>query len=281
MIPVFIISLARAPERRSVMRAQLEALHVPFTLIDAVDGIRLSEQEAHAIAPRRRRLTLRWPLSNGEIACAASHRLAIERIRESGAEFGCVMEDDGKPDSTFPEFLDADWLGKLPRFDILKLAGDEAGRRELLAVPLDCHAGHQICVPLHPSYSMRCYVVSRHGAQRVLRHLRRIDDSVDVMVFRRPMTGMRFLDVRPVVAGVTGAESTLHADRWRNAPAPWWRPILTWAPYRLALIERKARRYLTFLRTLGPGGFRRLEVIPLELKHAAAGRERPRSAPIV
>lgn len=267
MIPVFVISLRRTPERRAAICGQLNTLHVPFKLIEAVDGNHLHEREARALAPRYRRLTLRWPLSKGEIGCAASHRLAIEQVLKSGENFSCVMEDDGKPLPTFPEFLDANWIAALRPFDILKLAGDEASRKELLAVPIASRAGRRVCVPLHPSYSARCYIISREGAARVLRRLRRIDDSLDVMIFRRPMIELRFMDVRPSVVGLTGAESTLHADRWHNAPASRWQPLLSWVPHRLALIERKARRYAAFLRVFGPRGLRRLEVIPLELKH--------------
>src|SRR6202034_261523 len=168
MIPVFVLSLARTPERRASICGQLEALHVPFTLVEAVDGKRLSEREMLTLAPRPRRLTLRWPLSKGQIGCAASHRLAIKRIFDSGAAFGCVIEDDGEPHRTFPEFLDADWLATLPRFDILKLAGDEASSREMLAVPIARRAERPVWVPLHPSYASRCYIVSRQGAARVL-----------------------------------------------------------------------------------------------------------------
>ncbi len=282
IIPVFVIGLVRTPERLATMRRQLDALHVPFTWIEAIDGLQLSERERRSIAPRPNRLTLRFPLSTGEIATAASHRLAIERTLECGADFACVMEDDSKLDSTFPAFLDAGWLARLPPFDILKLASDWAGRRDDLAVPIARRGARQVCVPLHPSYSARCYVLSRRGAAQALRRLRVIDDSADFMIFRRPMTGMRFLDVRPIAVGITDAETT-QRDRWHDAAAPWWRPILSWAPHRLALMERKVRRYVVFLRALGPGGFRRLQVIPLEIKTraASASRRQPRSVPVV
>jgi hypothetical protein len=180
-----------------------------------------------------------------------------------------VIEDDSRPDPSFPQFLDSMWLAQLPSFDILKLTGDVASRQEFQAVPIATRAGRRICAPLHPSYASRCYIISRQGAARALRRLGVIDDSSDVMMFRRPMTSMRFLDVRPVLIETTNAESTLHADRWHNAPAPWWRPLLSWAPHRLALMERKARRFIAFLRAQGFAGFRRLEVIPLDAQPAA------------
>ena len=279
LIPVFVISLERTPERLATMRRQLDALRVPFTWIKAIDGQQLSKQELRRIMPRPNNLTLRYPLSASQIACTASHRLTIERICDSGADFACVMEDDGKLDATFPDFLDRDRLATLPPFDILKLASDWAGRRDDLAVAVARHGARQVCVPLHPSYSARCYVLSRRGAGNALRRLRVIDDTADFMIFRRPMICMRFLDVRPIVVGLTGAETTQR--NWgRDAPAPWWRPILSWAPHRLVLMDRKVRRYLAFARTLGAGGFRRLEVIPLEVRRsAAAGGQAAQSRP--
>ena len=279
LIPIFVISLERTPERLATMAKQFDALRVPFTWIKAIDGQQLSEAELRRIMPRPNNLLLRYPLTAGQIASTASHRLTIERIAESGADFACVMEDDGELGASFPDFLDRDWLASLPPFDILKLASDWAGRRDDLAVPIGSRSGRRVCVPLHPSYSARCYVLSRKGAGNALRRLRVIDDTADFMIFRRPMTSMRFLDIRPIVVGLTGAETT-QRNSGRDAPAPWWRPIVSWAPHRLVLMDRKVRRYLTFARTLGAGGFRRLEVIPLEVRHAsAAGGQATRSLP--
>ena len=251
LIPVFLISLERTPERYDVMRRQFDTARVPFTWIKAIDGQRLSEQELRRIMPRPNSLLLRFPLTAGQIASTASHRHAIELIRESGADFGCVMEDDGKFDATFAEFLDRDWLATLPTFDALKLACDWASRGDDLAVPISGRGARQICVPLHPSYSARCYILSRNGAGQALR--------------RRPATRMRFLDVRPIVVGVTDAKTT-QRSYGRDAPAPWWRPILSWMPHRLVLWDRKVRRYLAFVRALGPSGFRRLQVLPLRTR---------------
>jgi GR25 family glycosyltransferase involved in LPS biosynthesis len=249
------------------MRRQLDSLGVPFTWIEAIDGEQLSERELRALAPRPNALTLRYPLSKGEIATTASHRLAIKRMLELNADFCCIMEDDARLDSTFPEFIDADWLSLLPPFDALKLACDWAGYRDDLAVPVASCGRRQVCVPLHPSYSARSYVLSREGAIRALRRMRVIDDSADLMLFRRPLPSMRFLDVRPVPVTLTDAGTT-QRERWRDAPAPAWRPALSWLPHRLVLMERKIRRYIAFVRAVGPDGFCRVRVIPLIQKTA-------------
>ena len=172
------------------------------------------------------------------------------------------MEDDALLDLTFSEFIDADWPSLLPPFDVSQ-ACLRLGWAGMIWQCLSLRAaGGQVCVPLQPSYSMRCCVLSREGALRALRRLRVINDSADVMLFRHPPPSMRFLDVRPTPVTLTDAGTT-QRERWREAPAAPWRPALSWLPRQLALMERIIRRYIAFLRAVGPRGFFRVRVIPL------------------
>jgi glycosyl transferase family 25 len=263
LIAVYVISLARATKRRASIVSLLDALSIPHAIMEATDGNHMTDAQANSLAPSRNRLALRWPLSKGEIGCAASHRAAIRRIVDTRAEFGCIMEDDARPGMALPGFLDVDWLRQLPPFDILKLTGDRASKRDDIAMPISNRHGYRICAPVHPSYGASGYVVSGEGAERLLRRLDVIDDTSDVMMFRSPMTIGRFLDVRPNLVARAEFDSLLHADRGRNAQMAWWRPLASWGPHRLALIRRKVRRYVAFGRAWGFGGFRRTENIPL------------------
>lgn len=80
MIPVFVISLAREPQRRAAIVSQLDALKIPRTIMDAVDGRLMSDEEADRMAPGRRRLTLRWPLSKGQ---TVAPRVIVPRSAKS------------------------------------------------------------------------------------------------------------------------------------------------------------------------------------------------------
>lgn len=262
MIPVLVINLARSDDRRAMIGAKLDALGVPYSFFQAIDAQALSDEEIARLCPTRAGLHRRWPLSRGEVACAASHRAVLQKIVDGGDDFACVLEDDAVPAGNFREFLDSVWLRSLPRFDILKLASDSAGRKDFLAVPVAARAGAQICVPLRPSYSARAYIVSQSGARRTLARSGVVVDTADVFLFRRPAPTARILDVRPIAVMSSRQPTTLGGDQGPRASKPWWWRIASWGPHRLALADRFVRRYLAFFGSQGIGGLARLQRIP-------------------
>jgi glycosyl transferase, family 25 len=254
LIPVIAISLKESADRRAMISRRLAQLGVPFTFLDAVDGRVMSDAEADRLCPGRKRLSRRWPMSNREVACSASHLAALRVIAEGASQFGCILEDDAVPEDDFPAVLDADWLAQLPRFDLFKLGGDVNMKGDQLAAPIGVRGDRQICTPLHPSYGARGYIASRAGARRVLARSQSIVDTADVFLFRAPFVPMSFLETRPFVVGNAGLPSTLNGDNYENSPMPWWRPPLAWLPYTLATLGRKARRYLAFVSSRGVAG---------------------------
>lgn len=86
---IFVISLARAAERRASVSAHLEALGLEYELVDGVDGQALPP-EAHArlLAPG-----VTFP-SPGVVGCYMSHMTVYHRLLESGADAALVLEDD-------------------------------------------------------------------------------------------------------------------------------------------------------------------------------------------
>lgn len=262
MIPVTVISLRDATRRRETVAQRLQQVGVPFAFMDAVDGRAMSDEEADRLCPRRKRLSRRWPMSNREVACSASHLAALRQIAEGDSEFGCILEDDAVPEPAFASVLDADWLAQLPPFDLFKLGGDASPTGDQLAAPVTTRNGRDICTPLHPSYSARGYIASREGARRVLAKSDPIVDTADVFLFRAPFVPMRFLEVRPFVLGNAGLPSTINGDNNENSPMPWWRPPVAWLPYTLATFDRKARRYLAFLSSRGVSGLFAIRKIP-------------------
>ena len=70
--PIFVISLARATERRATIRQELAGFD--FELIDAVDGDKLpANQYQHRIQTEWWRVMRGRELSPGEIGCFLSH----------------------------------------------------------------------------------------------------------------------------------------------------------------------------------------------------------------
>lgn len=88
---IYLINLARRPDRLAAMDMQARRLGLTLTRLDAVDA-------RNAPAPA----VDRWfraggPLGEiprGDKCCSLSHRAAWERLAASGADYAAVLEDD-------------------------------------------------------------------------------------------------------------------------------------------------------------------------------------------
>ena len=93
-LPIWMINLDRATARRAKMEAQFEAMGLTVTRVPAIDG----KAEAARLAPMAdmpgfAKLMGRPPLS-AELGCYLSHLEVWQRLVDSGAEVGLVLEDD-------------------------------------------------------------------------------------------------------------------------------------------------------------------------------------------
>lgn len=87
-IPVFVVSLARAPERRAAVCRHLEQLGAEYRLIDAVDGRTLAaEYVSSIVAPG-------ITMHPGAVGCYLSHLHIYEAMRDENIALACVLEDD-------------------------------------------------------------------------------------------------------------------------------------------------------------------------------------------
>ena len=88
---IYLINLARRPDRRIAMETQARRLGLALTRLDALDA---RDVEASAID--------RWfqaggPLGEiprGDKCCSLSHRAAWEKLVSSGADYAAILEDD-------------------------------------------------------------------------------------------------------------------------------------------------------------------------------------------
>ena len=86
--PVYVISLARCPERRHWMTDQFGRAGIAFEFLDAVDG--------NALPPGPMAVPGGELLYPGEQACARSHLAAWRRLLASDAPGAFVFEDDAE-----------------------------------------------------------------------------------------------------------------------------------------------------------------------------------------
>lgn len=91
-VPVFVVSLARATERRERICAHLSDLGITYRLMDAIDGRTLSDDEvARVVKPGLR-------IHRGAIGCYLSHVEIYRRMIADDLPVALVLEDDARLD---------------------------------------------------------------------------------------------------------------------------------------------------------------------------------------
>ena len=95
---VLCINLARASDRRAAMIEQFRRLGMEFEIFSATDWQDLDEVDFALVDAETRRLQGRRPLSDGMIACALSHRRALQYMIAKGFEKVAIFEDDATLD---------------------------------------------------------------------------------------------------------------------------------------------------------------------------------------
>lgn len=90
----YAISLFRVKERHSYIKNHLKQLNIDYEILDAVDGMELSEDDIKAFCNMEQVQKYRWWLTNGAIACALSHLKAYEAFLRTDNRVAFIMEDD-------------------------------------------------------------------------------------------------------------------------------------------------------------------------------------------
>jgi glycosyl transferase family 25 len=223
VIPVYVINLARSPERKAWMEGELGREGLAGIFVRAVDGRRFgarcnSAAEANPARP---------PLSRAEAALTLSHRKVWRKLLASGAEHAAILEDDIHLGRRSKQALDLDWTQW--EFDAVKLEtlfhvvwlerrGRPAGGRKLHRLGAEHLAS-------------AAYLISRTGARKMLAATRDLREPLDHTLFgRRPIGEGAFLalqlvpaiavqdTVRPNSTQRSELASTLHeGDRKQNA----------------------------------------------------------------
>lgn len=87
----YVINLARSPERREYITAELDKAGVDYEIVTGVEGAALDLHDTTTIAPA---LLTRssWPA--GMAGCALSHLRVYQKILADGLETAIVLEDD-------------------------------------------------------------------------------------------------------------------------------------------------------------------------------------------
>lgn len=101
MLPIYYINLASRPDRRAFMEAQLQALGLSGTRIEAATPADLTDVEkATYCDPNKPRF-----LGVKELACTRSHERVWQAMIDAGDARALVLEDDAELSPALPGFL--------------------------------------------------------------------------------------------------------------------------------------------------------------------------------
>ncbi|WP_394886402.1 glycosyltransferase family 25 protein [Mesorhizobium sp. AaZ16] len=191
----FIIHLARAELRKPQVERLAATLPLPVNILDAVDGMALTEDEANAIY-RHHLHRPRYPfaLRKAEIGCFLSHRKAWRAIVDGGLDAGLIIEDDVEPDEEL--FVPA-----------LALAMKTIRPGDYIRFPYRSHTdsgaevakagGVALVEPGHTGLGMQMQLVGRQAAAELLKATETFDRPVDTTIQMRWLADIRVLAVRP------------------------------------------------------------------------------------
>ena len=184
---VYVINLARRPDRRAFMQAQADRLALQFDFIDAVDAksptANFNEIEV--------RSGLHGSMSKGDLACTLSHRKFWRLFLETGEPYAVVLEDDAiLSDDCAGFFASGDWIPAAA--DVVKLERYGRPRPMFVDRVMTPALSRQVGRFYGKCAGTAGYIVSAAGARLLLASTTSVDDPIDQMMFnpgRSPLFG--------------------------------------------------------------------------------------------
>ena len=208
-LPVYVISLKDAVERRSFMKAHLDTLGIEHEFIDAVRGDSLSEEYLQEVNPTRN-------MSPGQVGCYLSHISIYQRLIAENTPVALILEDDTVLDSGVKCLVMAGCRSHA--FDYCFLGSDDAGDSGFVfydsAKPTrltDTHCAYPLSAGPFGTYS---YLISLDGAKKRMSCAYPLRSAID---HYHPLTFTpRFMATIPMVTSMNelSALRSISALNW-------------------------------------------------------------------
>lgn len=231
----WVINLDRAPDRLARIRAQLDALGLPWTRLAAVDARALTPAQAASLDEAAYRRKHGMTPSMGELGCYLSHIEVMRALLASPYEFALVLEDDVLLHPSLPGVLDG-LVAHASRWDVAKLSAVHSGT----PVPyLQVAPGHSLAVMLSRCTGSSAYLMNRRAAEAYVAGLLPMSLPYDHVFDQGWRFGLKYRLVTPTPCGHDEViESTIVAGPNRKFPK--WKRWSTYA-YRIGNELRRAR----------------------------------------
>lgn len=178
---VFVINLDRNSDRLTNVERLAAHFGLDFERFSAVNGKLLPEAFIDEVISRRRNFDEKFSLLKpGEIGCALSHLDIYQKIIDNGLELALILEDDIEFDENLIRFI-SDFENCDVSFDLLLLGyyGVEINKDSehcqsgaILSLwnRIKINSDFNVGVPVHTLWTTMGYIVSKEGAQKLLKH---------------------------------------------------------------------------------------------------------------
>lgn len=175
-VPVFVISLARAADRRAKIAAHLSGLGLEHRIVDGVDGRTLPQTEQdELLAPGQR-------YHAGVIGCYLSHLHVYETLVKENIEVALVLEDDARLHPRVVPFLRGGIAAE--GFDYCFLDSDDHNDRGPVYYDRDDVAqladGIRAFRLSDGPQTLHAYLITRQAAAQRLQHALPIEKPIDL-----------------------------------------------------------------------------------------------------
>lgn len=189
---VFVVSLERSPDRRAEVTAALDRAGIEFEFFDAIDGSESGFLHSDRADPQVTRMRKGWALTNGQLACFASHLCLWHKCIDLG-EPVVVLEDDVEPGAGAKRAM-ALAFEHADRYGFIKLASLRDVRFRP-SISLDDR--HWIGRYRRNTCGTQAYIVSPGAAGAFAEHAGRFLEPVDDYMEKPWLHGVKTYSVRP------------------------------------------------------------------------------------
>lgn len=254
----YVINLPWETERRDFMLRQAEKSGLEFHIVKALSGKELSAEERAHYDRETRRRCMTWDLTDNEIACALSHRIALKSFLDSEGQYGVIMEDDVQIGDHFVRGIREaveHWRG----WEVVKLY-TASGKlypvmNETDAAAAQTAAGVRAIFPRQILWIAAAYMYTRRAAREVynsLDHFWRAADAhigITLLGHRIPTVGIA---PSPITLSAHSEQSTIDngQKRWQNIPSRHLPQYLRYRCHVLRIAREKAAMRRLMRRTL-------------------------------
>jgi glycosyl transferase family 25 len=192
---VLLINLPRSTDRLAQMQTRLDALALPYQVLEAVDGMARWDELLPTLDVSAFERHVGRDVLPGEVGCYHSHLMAWKRFLASDASTLLVLEDDMIFSDHFMEALHTGLRGA-KHWDMLKLSKIRANQ----PVCQGMLGSYQLNAYIGAATGFGAYLIQRETAQRLLPTLLPIRAPIDRELEQIHRHGIRHFGLEPFPA---------------------------------------------------------------------------------